>query len=82
MLTKKRAIFSYLKAQINQETCSSVEGEKVWSAEWGGKIFFSHGSFTLERPLHPLNPSSTLLSVCEALGGLRRKILNSKSYNR
>ena len=44
-VNKRRAIFSYLKTQkatifCLQETYSSIEGEKVWAAEWGGKIFF------------------------------------------
>ena len=48
-VNKRRAIFSYLKSQkatifCLQETYSSIEDEKVWAAEWGGKIFFSHGS--------------------------------------
>ena len=41
---KRRAIFSYLKAQkaaifCLQETYSLTEDEKVWSAEWGNNIF-------------------------------------------
>ena len=48
-VNKRRAIFSYLKNQkatiFNlQETFSKQEAEKAWSAEWGGKILFSHGS--------------------------------------
>ena len=27
-----------------QETYSSSEIEKLWSAEWGGKMLFCHGS--------------------------------------
>ena len=46
---KRRAIFSYLKSQkanlyCLQETFSQESDEKVWSAEWGGQAFFSHGS--------------------------------------
>ena len=46
---KRRSIFSYLKNQkatlyCLQETFSKEEDEKIWSAEWGGQIIFSHGS--------------------------------------
>ena len=27
-----------------QETSSKEDVEKIWSAEWGGQIIFSHGS--------------------------------------
>ena len=45
---KRRAIFSYLKDQkatiFNlQETFSKPEDENIWTAEWGGKGFFSNG---------------------------------------
>ena len=46
---KRRPIFSYLKNQkatlyCLQETFSNEDDEKIWSAEWGGQIIFSHGS--------------------------------------
>ena len=46
---KRRSIFSYLKNQKTtlyclQETFSKEDDEKIWSAEWGGQIIFSHGS--------------------------------------
>jgi exonuclease III len=46
---KRRSIFSYLKNQkaivyLLQETFSNPTDEKIWSAEWGGQIFYSHGS--------------------------------------
>ena len=63
-VNKRRAIFSYLKAQkatifCLQETYSSIEDEKVWPAEWGGKIFFSHGSSHSRGVCILLNPHST-----------------------
>ena len=63
-VNKRRAIFSYLKAQkatifCLQETYSSIEDEKVWAAEWGGKIFFSHGSSHSRGVCILLNPHST-----------------------
>lgn len=46
---KRRKIFNYLHEHkftivCMQETHSSEEVEKVWSNEWGGKIFFAHGT--------------------------------------
>ena len=47
--SKRRSIFSYLKDQNSklyflQETYSEVNDEIIWRNEWGGKIFFSHGT--------------------------------------
>ena len=46
---KRRAVFAYLKRQkadifCLQETYSNKLDESVWPAEWGGNMFFSHGS--------------------------------------
>ena len=46
---KQRAIFSYLKRQkadfyCLQESYSKEGDERIWQAEWGGAIFFSHGT--------------------------------------
>ena len=40
---------AYLKNQkanvyLLQETFSNSKDEKIWAAEWGGQIFYSHGS--------------------------------------
>lgn len=45
---KRRKIFHYLHElkidiALLQETHSTIHDEKFWTAEWGGKIFFSHG---------------------------------------
>ena len=42
-------IFAYLKDQkakicFLQETYSEFNDEVTWQSEWGGKIFFSHGT--------------------------------------
>lgn len=47
--TKRMSIFSYLKDQkanvyFLQETYSELADENVWKNEWGGKVFFSHGT--------------------------------------
>ena len=44
---KRRAIFTWChkrKADVIQETHSKEESEKQWMNEWGGKIFYLHGS--------------------------------------
>ena len=46
---KRRSIFLYLKDHNSkiyflQETYSQSEDEIIWKNEWGGEIFFSHGS--------------------------------------
>ena len=70
-VNKRRAIFSYLKNQkatnFNlQETFSKQEDEKAWSAEWGGKILFSHGSEHSKGVSILVNPNSTFqLSTVE-----------------
>ena len=65
---KRRAIFSYLKMQkatlfCLQETYSSSEDEKVWSAEWGGKILFLHGSSHSRGICILLNPSNVTFNL-------------------
>ena len=47
--SKRRSIFSYLKDQKSkfcflQETYSNLNDENIWRNEWGGEIFFSHGT--------------------------------------
>ena len=46
---KRKAIFSYLKDQncnfyLLQETFSEPKDEAIWRNEWGGDVFFSHGT--------------------------------------
>ena len=46
---KRKIIFTYLKDQeanfyFLQETFSKVSDEAVWRNEWGGEIYFSHGT--------------------------------------
>ena len=47
---KRRSIFSFFlkdqKASIYflQETFSELKDETIWQNEWGGKMYFSHGS--------------------------------------
>ena len=46
---KRREIFYWLHKKKGdiffiQETHSTSKDEQIWSAEWGGKVFFSHGT--------------------------------------
>ena len=64
-VNKRRAIFSYLESQkatifCLQETYSSPEDEKLWSAEWGASIIYSHGTTHSKEVCILLNPSSPL----------------------
>ena len=61
---KSRAIVCYLKQQkaiifCLQETYSQPDDEEVWSAEWGAKIFFCHGTTHSNGVCIVLNPNST-----------------------
>ena len=60
---KRRATFSYLKSQkvtifCLQETYSSPEDKKLWSAKWGASIIYSHGTTHSKGVCILLNPSS------------------------
>ena len=62
---KRRAVFCYLKQQkatifCLQETFSQPDDEQVWTAEWGGKIFFEHGTTHSKGVCILLNPNSKL----------------------
>ena len=60
--TKRRSIFSCLKDQranvyFLQETYSEPADENMWKNEWGGKIFFSHGTNHSKGVCTLINPS-------------------------
>ena len=59
---KRRSLFSYLKDQnchfyLLQETFSEPKDERVWKNEWGGDVFFSHGSNHSKGVCILVNPS-------------------------
>ena len=65
---KRRAIFSYLKTSKSHNFLSTrkPEDENIWSAEWGGKMYFSHGSEHSKGVCILVNPKSTYqLSIVE-----------------
>ena len=45
---KRRAVFDFYRGKCDilllQETHSSTEFENIWTNEWGGKAYFSHGT--------------------------------------
>ena len=58
---KRRSIFRWLHKQnahfyFLQETYSDEKLEAVWEAEWGGKIFCSHGTKHSKGVMILLNP--------------------------
>ena len=62
---KRRSIFSFLKdfkANIYflQEICSDPEDEIIWINEWGGEIFFSHGTNHSKGVCILINPIDTI----------------------
>ena len=62
---KRRSIFRFLKDQncqiyLLQETFSEQKDEPIWKSEWGGAIFFSHGSTHSKGVSILINPSSKL----------------------
>ena len=59
---KGRSVFCFLKDQncdryFLQETYSEPKHEIIWKSEWGGDIFFSHGSLHSSGVCILLNPS-------------------------
>ena len=63
--TKRRSIFTFLKDQNTtiyflQETYSEPSDENVWKKEWGGELFFSHGTKHSKGVCILINPTSQL----------------------
>ena len=62
---KRRGTFRFLKDQncqiyLLQETFSEQKDEPIWKCEWGGAIFFSHGSTHSKGVYILINPSNKL----------------------
>ena len=61
-MRKRRKIFWWLHGRrfqviLLQEVYSSKDLEKFWSAEWGGKIVYCHGTKHSSGTLIMFNPS-------------------------
>ena len=64
-LIKRRSIFSFLKDQkaciyFLQETYSELNDENVWNKEWGGELFFSHGTKHSKSVCILINPTAQI----------------------
>ena len=62
---KRRSVFSFLKDQkayiyFLQETYSEPNDEKVWKKEWGGEVFFSHGTKHSKGVCILINPTAQI----------------------
>ena len=54
-----------------QETYSSIECARIWEAEWGGKVFFSHGTTHSKGVMTLSNPTLDFKvekSICDKNG--------------
>jgi len=75
---KRRSIFRWLHNQkyrftFLQETYSSIEHAHIWEAEWGGKVFFSHGTSHSKGVMTLVNPTLDFKveeSICDKNGRL------------
>ena len=75
-MRKRRQICRWLHGRkfqviVLQEVYSSKDLEKLWSAEWGGKIVYCHGTNHSSGTLIMFNPS---LDVEWKIGWLSRKV--------
>ena len=79
---KRRAILSYLKKQKTtifnlQEVFSRPEDEKIWTAEWGGKVFSPMArSIRKESQCCVINPASKFEVSNVEIDPLPREVLN------
>ena len=75
---KRRSIFRWLHHRkydftFLQETYSSIEHARIWEAEWGGKVFFSHGTSHSKGVMTLINPILDFKvekSICDKNGRL------------
>ena len=73
---KRRSIFRWLHNQKHhftflQETYSWIECARIWEAEWGGKVFFSHGTTHSKGVMTLINPTLDFKvekSICDKNG--------------
>ena len=84
--TKRRSIFSFLKDQnaniyFLQETYSEPGDENIWRKEWGGELFFSHGTKHSKGVCILINPTMQLQVECPYSNNSGRIVLNTISLN-
>ena len=84
--TKRRSIFSFLKDQnaniyFLQETYSEPGDENIWKKEWGGELFFSHGTKHSKGVCILINPTMQLQVECLYSNNSGRIVLITISLN-
>ena len=84
--TKRRSIFSFLKDQnaniyFLQETYSEPGDENIWRKEWGGELFFSHGTRHSKGVCILINPTMQLQVECLYSNNSGRLVLITISLN-
>ena len=76
---KRRSIFAYLKDHspkiiFLQETYSEPSDEMIWKSEWGGEIFFSHGTKHSKGVCILIHPTMQSKIDCQGFVAARSKI--------
>ena len=84
--TKRRSIFSFLKDQnaniyFLQETYSEPSDENIWKKEWGGELFFSHGTKHSKGVCILINPTMQLQVDSRYSNNSGRIVLITTSLN-
>ena len=84
--TKRRSIFSFLKDQnaniyFLQETYSEPSDEIIWKKEWGGELFFSHGTKHSKGVCILINPTMQLQVDSRYSNNSGRIVLITTSLN-
>ena len=84
---KRKSVFAYLKDQkcevyYLQETYCQKQDEKIWSSEWGGRIFFTHGTTHSKGACILLKPDLDILLGNEYSDSEGRVVLINVSINK
>ena len=84
--TKRRSIFTFFKDQnaniyFLQETYSEPSDENIWKKEWGGELFFSHGTKHSKGVCILINPTMQLQVDCLYSNNSGRLVLITISLN-
>ena len=84
--TKRRSIFLFLKDQnaniyFLQETYSEPGDENIWKKEWGGELFFSHGTKHSKGVCFLVNPIMQLQVEYQYSNNSGRIVLITISLN-
>ena len=83
---KRRSIFAYLKDHspkiiFLQETYSEPSDEMIWKSEWGGEIFFSHGTKHSKGACILIHPTMQSKIDCIFNSNTGRMVLIAMEFN-